>query len=76
MTYSLHLVTRPSDAEISTLVSLRASAFQSDQFSNFMLLGREEDTHERLMRQSIKTWLCEPVPELGLSRRKMRMETW
>ncbi|KAJ5908736.1 acetyltransferase [Penicillium taxi] len=50
--------------DIPDLVRVHTSAFKTDQFSNFMLHGREENTHERMMQKSIEIWLSDPTSKL------------
>ncbi|KAL9622778.1 MAG: hypothetical protein Q9160_002897 [Pyrenula sp. 1 TL-2023] len=54
---SLSLIPITHTSEIPPLVSLHTSAFASDAFSNLMLRGREEGAHQRLMTESIESWL-------------------
>ncbi|KAK1705936.1 acyl-CoA N-acyltransferase [Colletotrichum acutatum] len=48
----------PSD--VDDLVAIHTAAFESDQFSNLMLLNREECAHQNLMRKSVLYWLTNP----------------
>ncbi|KXH67652.1 acetyltransferase [Colletotrichum salicis] len=43
--------------EIDDLVAIHTAALKTDQFSNLMLLNREEGAHQNLMRKSILHWL-------------------
>ncbi|EXF76159.1 acetyltransferase [Colletotrichum fioriniae PJ7] len=47
-------------SDIDDLVMIHTAAFKSDQFSNLMLLDREEGGHQNLMRKSIFHWLSSP----------------
>ncbi|KAJ5137246.1 ATP-dependent RNA helicase dbp8 [Penicillium atrosanguineum] len=50
--------------DIPDLVRVHTAAFKADQFSNFMLDGREENAHQVLMQKSIKIWLADPTSKL------------
>lgn len=43
--------------DIAEMVDVHTRAFVQDQFSNFMLQGRPNGTHEEMMRRSIEHWL-------------------
>ncbi|KAK1634012.1 hypothetical protein BDP81DRAFT_433544 [Colletotrichum phormii] len=49
------LAVEPND--IDDLVTIHTAAFKTDQFSNLMLLDREEGAHQNLMHKSILHWL-------------------
>ncbi|OKL58397.1 hypothetical protein UA08_06378 [Talaromyces atroroseus] len=53
-----------SAVDIPDLLRVHKSAFKSDQFSNFMLAGRDENVHRNLMKQSIETWLSTHTSQL------------
>lgn len=50
--------------DVPALVRLHTAAYQPDQFSNFMLHGREENTHQNLMTKSLAFWLSDPAAQL------------
>ncbi|KAJ5778785.1 acetyltransferase [Penicillium odoratum] len=61
MEISLSLVTTH---DIPDLVRVHTAAFETDQFSNFMLYGREENAHQNVMQKSIEIWLSDPTSKL------------
>jgi hypothetical protein len=40
--------------DVPALVKVHTAAFKSDQFSNLMLLNRDENAHQTLMHRSIE----------------------
>lgn len=50
--------------DVPALVKLHTAAFQSDQFSNFMLYGREENTHQNHMTKSLAFWMSDPAAQI------------
>lgn len=61
MEISLFLATT---LDIPDLVRVQTAAFKTDQFSNFMLHGREGNAHQRVMQKSIEIWLSDPTSKL------------
>jgi ribosomal protein S18 acetylase RimI-like enzyme len=51
-------------ADLPNLLKVHTAAFRSDQFSNLMLLNRDESAHERLMTKSIEFFLSQPDTKL------------
>ncbi|KAF4833380.1 hypothetical protein CGCTS75_v003980 [Colletotrichum tropicale] len=58
---TLHYVV-PDDVDY--LVRVHTAAFKTDQFSNLMLLGREDNAHQKLMRKAIEGWVTAPEASL------------
>ncbi|KAJ6115584.1 acetyltransferase [Penicillium sp. IBT 18751x] len=50
--------------DIPDLVRVHTAAFKADQFSNFMLDGREENAHQIMMEKSLKIWIADPTTKL------------
>ncbi|KAJ5684069.1 acetyltransferase [Penicillium maclennaniae] len=50
--------------DIPDLVRVHTAAFKADQFSKFMLDGREENAHQIMMEKSLKIWLADPTTKL------------
>ena len=50
--------------DIPDLVRVHTAAFKTDQFSNFMLDGREKNAHQIIMQKSLKIWLADPTSKL------------
>ncbi|KAK6203669.1 hypothetical protein LQW54_008875 [Pestalotiopsis sp. IQ-011] len=50
--------------EIPHLVKIHQAAFESDRFSNLMLLGRDPDAFKGLLLKSIETWMEDPNAQL------------
>ncbi|KAF6814748.1 acetyltransferase [Colletotrichum plurivorum] len=50
--------------DVATLVDVHAAAFRSDQFSNLMLLNRDQNAHQALMLKSIQQWISAPAAKL------------
>ncbi|KAK2743147.1 GNAT family [Colletotrichum kahawae] len=59
--FTIHHVA-PDDVE--KLVRVHTAAFKTDQFSNLMLLGRDDDAHQKLMRKAIEGWVSAPETRL------------
>ncbi|KAK9772695.1 putative N-acetyltransferase domain-containing protein [Seiridium cardinale] len=51
-------------SDVPELLKVHVAAFQSDQFSNLMLLGRDPNEFERLLSKSIETWMSDPNAQL------------
>ena len=47
--------------DIATVARLHASAFKSDQFSNLMLLNRDDSAFVSVMHRSTEDWLSDPA---------------
>ncbi|KAK6069462.1 acetyltransferase [Seiridium cupressi] len=58
---SLHPAT---SNDVPELLKIHLAAFQSDQFSNLMLLSRDPNEFERLLSKSIETWMSDPNAQL------------
>ncbi|KAH8599123.1 hypothetical protein B0O99DRAFT_613068 [Bisporella sp. PMI_857] len=50
--------------DVPTLVKIQAAAFKPDQFSNLMILGRDEGVLEGLLKKSVDLWMLDPKAEL------------
>ncbi|GKT44796.1 uncharacterized protein ColSpa_04977 [Colletotrichum spaethianum] len=50
--------------DISSLLKVHTAAFKPDQFSNLMLLNRDENAHQELMAKSIQRWMSDPTAKL------------
>lgn len=50
--------------DIPQLVKIHQAAFESDRFSNLMLLGRDPDAFRSLLLKSIETWMADPNAQL------------
>jgi predicted N-acetyltransferase YhbS len=50
--------------DIPDLIQVHTAAFKTDQFSRFMLRGREENAHQALMQKSIESWFADPTSKL------------
>ncbi|KAF4818817.1 hypothetical protein CGCSCA5_v004875 [Colletotrichum siamense] len=59
--FTIHYVS-PND--VDDLVRVHTAAFKTDQFSNLMLLGREDNAHQKLMRKAIEGWVAAPEASL------------
>ncbi|KAK1589882.1 acyl-CoA N-acyltransferase, partial [Colletotrichum navitas] len=55
----------PVQAEdVPALLRVHTAAFKTDQFSNLMLLNRDEDAHHEVMGRSIRRWISDPAAKL------------
>ncbi|KAI8276650.1 hypothetical protein K4K59_009698 [Colletotrichum sp. SAR11_240] len=59
--FTIHYV---SPDDVDDLVRVHTAAFKTDQFSNLMLLGREDNAHQKLMRKAIEGWVTAPEASL------------
>ncbi|KAF9875684.1 putative acetyltransferase [Colletotrichum karsti] len=50
--------------DVPALLRVHTAAFKTDQFSNLMLLGRDENAHANLMRDAIQEWIADPTAKL------------
>lgn len=57
-------LTSARSKDVPALVQLHTAAFQSDQFSNFMLYGREHNAHQTLMTKSLAFWMSDPAAQI------------
>lgn len=53
-----------ASSDIPSLVTIHQTAFESDRFSNLMLLGRDPDAFKGLLLKSIETWMADPNAQL------------
>ncbi|KAK1967560.1 acyl-CoA N-acyltransferase [Colletotrichum sublineola] len=50
--------------DVPALLRVHTAAFKTDQFSNLMLLNRDEDAHQEVMTKSIRRWMSDPGAKL------------
>ncbi|KAK1992584.1 acyl-CoA N-acyltransferase, partial [Colletotrichum falcatum] len=50
--------------DVPALLRVHTAAFKTDQFSNLMLLNRDEDAHQEVMGRSIRRWMSDPDAKL------------
>ncbi|KAK2044757.1 acyl-CoA N-acyltransferase [Colletotrichum somersetense] len=50
--------------DVPDLLRVHTAAFKTDQFSNLMLLNRDEDAHQEVMGRSIRRWMSDPAARL------------
>lgn len=53
-----------ASSDIPSLVTIHQTAFESDRFSNLMLLGRDPDAFKGLLLKSIDTWMADSNSQL------------
>lgn len=53
-----------TEDDIPALIKIHTAAFRSDLFSILMLLNRDEDAHQNLMRKSIDHWFADPHTQI------------
>ncbi|KAI0130554.1 acyl-CoA N-acyltransferase [Xylariales sp. AK1849] len=50
--------------DLAALVEVQIAAFESDQFSNLMVLGRDKDAHQKHLSKSLELWMSDPASHL------------
>lgn len=50
--------------DVANLLGIHLGAFESDQFSNLMLLGRDPDVFKGLIQKSIEAWMSDPKAQM------------
>lgn len=58
------LLVPATSSHVLSLIKVHTASFKSDQFSNLMLLGRDDNAHQRLIAKSIDSWMSDSASQI------------